>query len=161
VQVWGKGKIYMLKVGQPSPVFEADSTQGTIRLADYLGKQPIVLIFYPRNETLICTKQLCEVRDSKARYAKHHTLVLGVNPGTLEEHQQFAQRNQYDFPLVTDTEGKIRQQFDVGQPFLSMKLLGQLQERVVFVVGKSGKILYARKGNRPTHEILQAIEEES
>jgi thioredoxin-dependent peroxiredoxin len=73
----------MLKVGQPSPVFEADSTQGVIRLADYLGKQPIVLIFYPRNGTLACTKQLCE--DSK-----HNTLVLGVNPGTLEEHQQFA-----------------------------------------------------------------------
>jgi peroxiredoxin Q/BCP len=151
----------MLKVGQPSPVFEADSTLGTIRLADYLGKQPIVLIFYPRDETLICTKQLCEVRDSKARYAQYNTLVLGVNPGTLEEHQQFAQKNQYDFPLVTDSEGKIRKQFDVSQPFLSMKLLGMLQERIVFVVGKSGKILYARKGNPPTHEILQAIEQES
>jgi peroxiredoxin Q/BCP len=149
----------MLKVGQPSPVFEADSTQGVIRLADYLGKQPIVLIFYPKDETLVCTKQLCEVRDSKARYAKHNALVLGVNPGTLEEHQQFAQKNQYDFPLVTDVEGEIRQQFDVSLPFLSLKLLG-LQERIVFVVGKSGKILYARKGNRQTHEILQAIEQE-
>jgi peroxiredoxin Q/BCP len=151
----------LLTVGQPSPVFEADSTQGTIRLADYLGKQPIVLIFYPRDETWICTKQLCEVSDSKVQYAKHNTLVLGVNPGTMQEHQQFAQRNRYDFPLVTDIEGKIRQQFDVSRPFLSLKLLGQLQERIVFVVGKSGKILYARKGNRPTHEILKAIEQES
>jgi peroxiredoxin Q/BCP len=148
----------MLQVGQLSPVFEAESTQGTLRIGDYLGKQPIVLIFYPKDETPICTKQLCEVRDSKAQYEKHLAVVLGVNPGSLEDHNRFAQKNHYDFPLITDAGGKIRALFDVNKPFLA--ILGQLQERVVFVIGKSGRILYARKGNRPTYEILQAIEQE-
>jgi thioredoxin-dependent peroxiredoxin len=149
----------MLQVGQPSPVFEAESTQGTILLADYLGKQPIVLIFYPKDDTPICTKQLCEVRDSKAQYEKLQALVLGVNPGSLEDHKRFAEKNRYDFPLVTDTEGKIRELFDVGKSLLAF--MGQWQERVVIVIGKSGRILYARKGNRPTREILEAIEQEN
>ncbi|MNI00794.1 putative peroxiredoxin bcp [compost metagenome] len=148
----------MITIGQAAPLFEAGSTQGTIKLKDYLGKQPVVLIFYPKDETPICTKQLCAVRDSKAQYDKHQAIVLGVNPGSLEEHQRFAQKNRYDFPLVTDTDGKIRDAFEVGKPFIS--LLG-LQGRVVIVIGKSGNIIYASKGNRPTAEILKAIEQES
>lgn len=148
----------MLKVGQQAPDFTAESTQGIIKLGDFLGERPIVLIFYPKNETPICTKQLCAVRDSKAQYEKHDTLVLGINPGSVEDHQQFVQKNRYDFPLISDTEEKIRQQYDVAKPFLG--ILG-MQERIVFVIGKSGNIIYARKGNRPTLEILEAIGQET
>ncbi|OXM84140.1 peroxiredoxin [Paenibacillus rigui] len=144
----------MLSVGQQAPSFEAVSTQGPIRLDDYLGRQPIVLIFYPKDETPICTKQLCNVRDSKALYAQQEAIVLGVNPGSLDEHRQFAAKHHYDFPLVSDTEERIRLLYDVGKMFL----LGQ--QRIVYVINKDGRIAYARKGNRPTQEIIAALQEQ-
>ena len=142
----------MLSIGQQAPAFEAMSTQGAVQLQDYLGSRPIVLIFYPKDETPICTKQLCSVRDSKALYAARDAVVLGINPGTLEEHRRFAEKHSYDFPLVSDTDERIRQLYDVGKMFL----LGQ--QRIVYVIGRDGRIAYARKGNRPTPEIIAALE---
>lgn len=143
----------MLAIGQDAPAFEAESTQGRIRLEDYLHKQPIVLIFYPKDETPICTKQLCAVRDSAKHYADYNALVLGINPGTLEEHDRFAKKFRYDFPLVTDVDESIRKQYEVGKIF---GLFGQ--QRVVYAIGKDGRIRYAEKGNRPTGEILTVLE---
>lgn len=145
----------MLQPGAKAPLFEAESTKGTIRMADIIGKQPIVLIFYPKDETPICTKQLCAVRDSKAQYAKYNALVVGVNPGSLEEHERFSTKFMYDFPLISDKNEAILQKYDVG--YQLFKFLGQ--QRIVFVIGRDGNIAYARKGNRPTAEILAALEQ--
>ncbi|EFM12652.1 alkyl hydroperoxide reductase/ Thiol specific antioxidant/ Mal allergen [Paenibacillus curdlanolyticus YK9] len=143
----------MLTIGSTAPLFEANSTQGIIKLSDYVGKQPIVLIFYPMDETPGCTKQLCAVRDSRSLYARYNALVMGVNPSTLEHHQQFAERQGYDFPLIVDAGGEIRKAFGVG------KLLGLFaQQRVVFIIGQDGRIVFAEKGNRPTEEILEALQ---
>jgi peroxiredoxin Q/BCP len=143
----------MLSPGQKAPAFTAESTQGTIRLDDYLGKQPIVLIFYPKDETPICTKQLCAVRDSTAQYAAVNALVLGINPASLEAHQRFSQKHGYDFPLVVDTGETIRQLYDVGKMFL----LGQ--QRSVYAIDANGIVVYAKRGNRPTSEILTALKQ--
>lgn len=144
----------MLSIGQNAPAFEGVSTQGPVRLNDYLGKQSIVLIFYPKDETPICTKQLCNVRDSKALYAEQGALVMGINPGSIEEHRRFADKHHYDFPLVSDLDERIRGLYDVGKLFL----LGQ--QRIVYVINREGRIVYARKGNRPTEEILAALKEQ-
>ncbi|WNQ09755.1 peroxiredoxin [Paenibacillus aurantius] len=144
----------MLQVGDTAPSFQAESTQGKIDLKPYIGRQPIVLIFYPKNETPICTKQLCAVRDSKQQYARYHALVLGVNQGSLQQHEKFARHHGYDFPLLSDSDGEINKSYDVGN-FL-FGLIGQ--NRIVYVIGLDGKIAYARKGNRPTSEILEALE---
>lgn len=141
----------MLSLGQPAPSFEAESTLGPIRLNDSLRNRPIVLIFYPKDETPICTKQLCAVRDSKSQYAKYNALVLGVNPGTLEEHQHFSKKYAYDFPLISDKDERIRELYDVG------KVLFLGQQRIVYVINQEGTIVYAKKGNRPTKEILAAL----
>lgn len=145
----------MLQPGAKAPLFEAESTKGTVRLADYIGKQPVVLIFYPKDETPICTKQLCAVRDSKEQYAKYNALVVGVNTGSVEEHRQFAGKFMYDFPLISDRDDAIVQQYDVG--YQLFKFLGR--QRIVFVIGRDGNIAFARKGNRPTEEILAALEQ--
>lgn len=147
----------MLSIGQEAPVFRAESTEGPIDLGRYLGKQPLVLIFYPKDETPICTRQLCAVRDSKAQYARYNALVLGVNPGDLASHKSFAAKHGYDFPLLSDTDKTINRLYDVGD-----MLFGWIgQHRVVYVIGKSGKILYAHRGNRPTGEILAVLEQDA
>ncbi|MCZ8512069.1 peroxiredoxin [Paenibacillus filicis] len=143
----------MLAPGTTAPAFRAESTMGPIDLSNELGKRPVVLIFYPKDETPVCTKQLCAVRDSRKHYEAHGAIVLGINPGTLEEHRRFAAKNKYDFPIVTDSDEAIRKQYEVG------KILGLFgQQRVVYVIGTNGRIVYAEKGNRPTDEIMQALE---
>jgi len=143
----------MLNVGDKAPVFEAESTQGTVRLEEMIGKRPIVLIFYPKDETPGCTAQLCAVRDGKASYEAVGAAVIGVNPGTVEEHERFAARHGFDFPIVADTSGSIRTRYGVG------KILGLfLQQRIVYVIDKQGRIAYAKKGSPSTDEIVQAIE---
>jgi peroxiredoxin Q/BCP len=141
----------MLSIGHKAPSFKAESTKGPVLLSDYLGKQPVVLIFYPKDETPICTKQLCAVRDSKEQYAEYDAVVLGINPGSIAEHEQFSKKFLYDFPLISDQGEQIRHLYDVGRLFL----LGQ--QRCVFVIGTDESIVYAKKGNRPTMEIVDAL----
>jgi peroxiredoxin Q/BCP len=148
----------MLQEGEKAPSFRADSTQGRMDLDEHLGKRPIVLIFYPKDNTPVCTRQLCAVRDASEAYARSDALVLGINPGSCAEHREFAGKFGYRFPLISDEGGRINRLYRVGRmpilPFLG-------QNRIVFVIGKDGRIVYARKGNRPTKEILQAVEKAS
>ncbi|ALS28976.1 peroxiredoxin [Paenibacillus sp. 32O-W] len=143
----------MLNVGAEAPLFEAESTKGNVRLADYIGKQPIVLIFYPMDDTPGCTKQLCAVRDAKEDYDRFGALVIGVNAGSAEQHLRFAGKHGFDFPIVADRDESIRKAYDVG------KLFGLIaQQRIVYVIDRSGRIAFAAKGNRPTEEILAVLE---
>ncbi|PYI56418.1 peroxiredoxin [Paenibacillus flagellatus] len=142
----------MLNIGAEAPSFEADSTQGKIRLSDWIGQRPVVLIFYPKDETPGCTAQLCAVRDSKAKYDALGAVVIGVNPGGLDDHRAFARHHGLDFPIVSDKDETIRKRYDVG------KILGLfLQQRVVYVIGKDGRIAYAYKGNPPTEVLLEVL----
>ncbi|GIP33857.1 peroxiredoxin [Paenibacillus sp. J2TS4] len=143
----------MLSVGQSAPIFIAESTQGIIALNEYVGKRPVVLIFYPVDETPGCTAQLCAVRDAKEDYAQYDAFVAGINPASLAKHSKFADHHNFDFPLVHDEGGKINEMYGVGK-----MLLGLLpQKRTVYVIGLDGKIAYAKRGLPPTEEILQAI----
>lgn len=142
----------MLKPGSPAPAFTADSTAGIVALEAFLGKKNIVLIFYPGDDTPICTKQLCAIRDSYAAFEDENTVVFGINPADRDKHQAFAGKFGYRFPLIVDDDESIRKLYDVG------KVLGFLfQQRIVYIIGEDGNIFYAKKGNPPVSELLQAI----
>lgn len=143
----------MLKPGEQAPLFQADSTQGTINLTNLLGQKPIVLIFYPMDETPGCTKQLCAVRDAESEYAERGAAVLGVNSASKDSHAKFAAKQGYRFPLMVDEGGAIRRLYGVG------KSLGFLtQQRTVFVIDLEGRIAFAEKGLPSTEAILAAID---
>lgn len=142
----------MLQVGDQAPLFEADSTEGFIRLRDWIGQKPIVLIFYPMDDTPGCTAQLCAVRDSKKQYDAIGAVVVGVNPASIDKHRKFAEKHGYDFPIVVDRDERIRKQYRVG------KILGLLaQQRIVYVIDKQGRIAFAAKGTPTTETLLAAI----
>ncbi|MEI7026830.1 peroxiredoxin [Paenibacillus sp. y28] len=143
----------MLTKGSKAPAFSAPSTLGTVHLQESLGKKRIVLIFYPKDNTPVCTKQLCAARDSRKQYESAGAEVYGVNPGSLEDHQAFADKHGYDFPLISDTDGRIRQLYDVGKIF---GLFGQ--QRLVYAIEKDGTIVFAQKGNPSTSDILAAFQ---
>jgi len=144
----------MLQVGEKAPLFQAESTKGTVRLQDYLGKQYVMLVFYPGDDTPICTKQLCAVQDSYTFYEALDTVVFGINPAEIRSHENFARKFHYEFPLLYDQEETIRQLYDVK------KILGFFaQQRIVYIIDKTGTIFFAKKGNPSTQELLTVIKE--
>lgn len=76
------------------------------RLSDNLGKV-VALLFYPKDETLVCTKQLCSVRDNWEKYLATKAVVVGVSPGTTSQHQKFAVHHNLPLPLLADVDKSV------------------------------------------------------
>lgn len=145
----------MLKVGDPAPDFTlTDEAGDRHRLSDYRGKNPVVLIFYPMNQTPVCTAQLCEVRDAYADLKAAGAVVFGVNPAGAESHQSFSQRHSFPFRLLIDEDKQVARLY---QSVLGWGKLS-INNRSVYVIGKDGKVLFARPGKPAPQEMLAAIQ---
>lgn len=144
----------MLKVGTPAPDFSAVSTYGPIRLKDYIGRQNVILFFYPKDETPVCTKQLADAQASLTEFHRMDTAIIGVNQDDIESHRQFALKMGYRFPLVTDSDRMISDRFDLEL----MEEYPDFIERAVFIIDQDGVIQYAVKGNPSTKELMEVIE---
>lgn len=121
-----------LSVGDTAPSFTAKDTNGnTISLSDYAGK-PVVLYFYPKDDTPGCTKQACSFRDNYTQYLTRGITVLGVSMDDEASHQQFTEKFSLPFPLLADTNGAIVKAYDVDG--------GGYAKRVTYVIDEAGKI---------------------
>jgi peroxiredoxin Q/BCP len=139
-----------LPVGTVAPDFSciAAPTGDTLALADFLG-QPFVLVFYPRDQTPGCTKQLCALTDDIERFASLNCRVLASNPGSLVSHQRFIEKQQYALPILVDEEKAM------ATAYKCVKEEGGIQ-RTVYVVDASGRICFAEQG-MAKHETLFAM----
>src|SRR6476620_5936004 len=91
----------MVQPGDKAPAFSAVSTDGsTISLSDFVGKQNVVLYFYPEDMTGGCTKQAQCFRDDLPKYQAANTVVLGVSLDDKEKHQKFTEKEKLNFPLL-------------------------------------------------------------
>jgi len=96
-----------LTVGKPAPGFTLpSSTGGTVSLADLAGK-PVVLYFYPRDNTPGCTREACDFQASLAAFARLGAVVLGVSKDSLASHDKFAGQYGLRFPLLSDADSKV------------------------------------------------------
>ncbi len=100
-----------LEVGAKAPDFVLQNERGeSWRLFDQRGRV-VALLFYPANETLVCTKQLCSVRDDWASYIATGALIAGVSPGTPQEHKEFAEHHNLPLALLADTNGAVTKKY--------------------------------------------------
>ncbi len=100
-----------VKVGSQAPDFTLTTdTREEWRLSDHLGVVT-VLLFYPQNETVVCTKQLCSVRDNWSNYLETKATIVGISPGTTDQHRQFAQLRHLPIPLLADPDRRITRIF--------------------------------------------------
>lgn len=124
-----------LEVGDNAPDFSATTHDGkTIRLADFLGKRALVLFFYPKDGTPICTKEACAFRDSYDQFIDAGAEVIGVSGDTEESHRTFAQQHKLSFPLISDADGSLRKAFEVP------RTMGIFPGRVTYVIDQAGII---------------------
>ncbi|MGC8711789.1 MAG: peroxiredoxin [Leptodesmis sp.] len=145
-----------LSVGDTAPNFTVKDTNGnTVTLSDYAGK-PVVLYFYPKDDTPGCTKEACSFRDNYQQYLSQGITVFGVSMDDEASHQAFTNKFNLPFPLLADTDGTITRAYDVlgdynGTPYA---------QRVTYVIGADGKISQVHTTiNTETHaaDILAGI----
>ena len=136
-----------LPVGTEAPDFTLPDDQGNqVSLASLRGKN-VVLVFYPRDETSVCTKQLCEFRDRWADVKAKNAVVFGVNPQDAASHASFRKNRQYPFPLLTDAGQKMGELYHTR---------GLIVKRTVYLIGPDGIIRYGKRGKPEPSEVLAA-----
>jgi len=142
-------------VGDKAPEFTLPGTGGTsYSLSQYRGS-PVVLVFYPGDNTPVCTKQLCKYNDELAQFTGLSAQVLGISAQSVESHEQFASKHGFRFPLLTDVDKSVHRAYGV---------LGvmDLPLRSVFVIDGGGTVRYAHRAlvgvtYRPVDELVAAI----
>jgi len=105
-----------------------------VRLADMVGRRPLVLFFYPKDDTPICTKEACAFRDSYETFSAAGAEVIGISSDNAASHRAFAARHKLPFLLASDADGSLRKAFGVP------KTLGLFPGRVTYVVDRDGII---------------------
>src|SRR6516225_4319399 len=101
----------MIEEGKPAPEFELQSDAGeTVKLADLRGK-PVVLYFYPRDDTPGCTTQACGIRDAYGEFEKAGAIVLGVSPDSEKKHVKFKQKYNLPFTLLADPGHEVSERY--------------------------------------------------
>lgn len=141
----------MIQPGEMAPDFTLESTEGPFSLSALRGKKRVLIIFYPRDNTPGCNRQLSAARDAAEAYAARGVQVVAVNPGSLASHQRWAEKNRFGFPICVD-EGK-----QVARAYGALNALGGIQ-RTVFLVDKHGVVRWAQKGMPSTEAILAAVD---
>jgi peroxiredoxin Q/BCP len=142
-----------LSVGDRAPDFTLQTEKGeTVKLSEALGRGPVVLIFYPMDNTPGCTAQLCSVRNDAARYAEAGIAVYGVNNGGAASHQRFIEKHNLTAPLV-DSGLRVASAYDAA---ISMGLI-KFINRTVVGIARDGTIAFYKRGTPSTDEILGAL----
>ncbi len=125
-----------LSVGDQAPDFTLPTGDGhEWRLAAQRGKV-VVLLFYPGDETPVCTRQLCAVRDNWAEYAQTGAEVVGLSTDSAESHRKFAAHHELPLQLLADTDGRVRDAYG------ARSLLPGRTARAVFVIDAAGVVRY-------------------
>jgi peroxiredoxin Q/BCP len=127
-----------LALGHEAPLFDLPASGGRrVKLADYRGKKNVVLYFYPRDFTPVCTKEACGFRDAYEDLIASDTEVIGVSVDGDGSHEKFAEKFGLPFPLVSDPSRELATKY--GCVGILSKLLGRTN-RVTFVIDKEGRI---------------------
>jgi len=142
----------MVEEGKPAPDFELASDSGErVKLSALRGK-PVVLYFYPKDDTPGCTRQACDIRDAWGEFQRAGAVVLGVSPDGEASHAKFKSKYDLPFPLLADPTHEVSEAYGVWgeKSFAGRKYMGV--ERSTFVIGGDGTVARVmRKVNAKSH----------
>jgi len=144
-----------LGIGDPAPDFTLPGTGGrTYTLSDYRGT-PVVVVFYPGDDTPVCTKQLTSYTNDITQFEDVGAQVLAISPQGVDSHEEFAGKHGFKFPLLADVEKKVAALFGTLGP------LG-FPRRSVFVIDREGIVRYVHRAIagltfRSSTELVEAV----
>ena len=143
-------------IGDAAPDFTLPSTEGRIRLSERLKQRAVLLVFYPGDDTPVCTRQLCDYRDHLEIFAGLGVDVLAINPQPLESHERFAKKHALPFPLISDEDRTVCRAYGASG------LLG-MTKRALVLIGQDGRVRWRRTDlpifRRTANELRDVISE--
>ena len=150
----------MVEEGKPAPDFELTSDAGEkVKLSDFRGK-PVVLYFYPKDDTPGCTAQACGIRDTYGDFEARGAVVLGVSPDAETSHMKFKQKYSLPFTLLADPEHEVAERYGV---WVEKNAYGQKKmgvERSTFLIDSEGnvaKVMRRVKADTHAADVLSAL----
>jgi thioredoxin-dependent peroxiredoxin len=150
----------VIEEGKPAPDFELRSDDGeTVSLSSLRGK-PVVLYFYPKDDTPGCTKQACGIRDAYDDFQRAGAVVLGVSPDDQSSHLKFREKYELPFTLLADPDHAVSERYGVWgeKSFAGRKYMGV--NRSTFVIDADGTVKTVMHGVKPAthaHDVLAAL----
>ena len=131
----GRIGLVVLHKGDTAPDFEGTDQNGNrVKLDDLLKESAVVLYFYPKDFTPVCTAQACLFRDTQGELAAEGVKVIGVSSDDQSSHSRFAETHKVPYPLLSDPDKSIQKAYEARQ------LLGLLAKRVTYVIDRNKKI---------------------
>lgn len=145
----------MLRKGDSLPQLELNNQAGElVPLANFIGKQPVVIYFYPKNNTPGCTAEACSFRDSYEAFQELGAEVIGISGDSVSSHQKVAEKRSIPFVLLSDSRRKAEKAFGVPR-----NLFGVLPGRVTFIFNKEGKVIHTfNSASNPTKHIKESLD---
>jgi thioredoxin-dependent peroxiredoxin len=110
----------------------------------------VVLVFCPKDNTPVCTKQLCALRDDWSKFQERHVTVLGINPADAKSHAGFAAKHGFPFAVLAGEDSRIAAAYGAGGLVFV--------KRTVYVIDQNGKVLFADRGVVPHERIFAALD---
>ena len=151
----------MVETGKPAPDFTLRSDSGdTVHLADLRGK-PVVVYFYPKDDTPGCTTQACAIRDSWGQFEKAGATVLGISPDSAESHEKFKAKFSLPFPLLADEDHAVAEKYGVWQKKTNYGREYMGIARTTYLIDAAGKVAKRWDGVKVdghAEEVLAAVQ---
>src|SRR4051812_5687369 len=150
----------MVEISQPAPDFTLADQDGCEVTLSKLRGTPVVLYFYPKDDTPGCTREACAFRDARADYEKAGARVIGVSPDAPASHRKFADKYELPFTLVADTDRKVCEQYGVWKEKILYGKKSMGVERTTFLIDGGGivrKVFPRVKVDGHSDAVLDAV----
>jgi thioredoxin-dependent peroxiredoxin len=120
------------RVGEQAPDFELQGTSGPFKLSEHRGER-VVLLFYPGDNTMVCTRQFCSYRDNAEDFASLKATVVGISSQSLASHSGFVSKHNLNVPLLADEDKAVAKAYSATRP-------GGMTARAVIVIDEQGVV---------------------
>jgi thioredoxin-dependent peroxiredoxin len=120
------------QVGDSAPDFALEGTDGSFRLSDHRGRK-VVLLFYPGDNTMVCTRQFCSYRDSPDTFGSLDAVVVGISRQSIDSHREFTEKHNLTVPLLADVDGSVAALYGTKAPVVGTK-------RAAIVIDEEGVV---------------------
>jgi thioredoxin-dependent peroxiredoxin len=148
----------MVEEGKEAPDFELTSDAGEqVKLSQFRGK-PVVLYFYPKDDTPGCTTQACSIRDNYDDFAERGAVVLGVSPDEESSHVKFKQKYDLPFTLLADPDHTVSELYGVWgeKKYMGRTYMGV--ERSTFLIDSEGRVTKVMRKVKPDTHVERVLE---
>jgi len=148
----------VIETGQAAPDFSATADDGSTVTLQSLRGRPVVLYFYPKDDTPGCTTEACELRDAFPRFASGNAVILGVSPDDVKSHVKFKKKFELPFTLLADTDHAVAESYGVWKEksMYGKKYMGN--ERTTFVIDGKGRIAKVFEKVKPAGHAAEVAE---